>query len=400
MNTLSNAKTNTTEDWIFGDSNDDSLSADAKIVTLLFLLAVSLIFWAYVAVLDEVSTGDGRVVPISREQTIQSLEGGILSSLHVREDQVVEPGQILAQLDPTKSQSNVEESAAKYRAAQAASARLKAEVNGTSLSFPETLDQYPDLIAAETELYNARRKALEQSLHWIDESIKLVQSELELSEDLSEIGAASSVEVIRLKRQLSELELKKVEVRSEYVVRAREELAKSDAETTSLLPVVSSKTDSLERLTHRSPVRGVVKNIEVTTIGGVLPPNGKLMDIIPLEDELLVEARISPRDVAYIHPGQRANVKISAYDYSIYGGLEGKVTTISPDTIQDEVDRQLYYYRVFIKTEQDALQNSHGERFPIVPGMVATVDIHTGKKTVLDYIIKPFNKVREALRER
>ncbi|MFK3777610.1 HlyD family efflux transporter periplasmic adaptor subunit [Agrobacterium sp. NPDC089420] len=386
--------------WAFGDDDGRNLTRSARVVQLFVALLVALLVWAYFATLDEVSTGDGRVVPTRREQVIQSLEGGIVATLHVREDQVVEPGQILAQLDPTRSESDVEESAAKYRAALAASARLEAEVKGTPLAFSPTLDLYPVLIAAETELYTARRRALEESLHWVEESLALVRSELKLNEELRAVGAASNVEVIRLRRQMVELELKKVEIRSEYIVRAREELTKVNAEVNSLSPVVTGRADSLARLTHRSPVRGIVKNIEVSTIGGVVPPNGKLMDIIPLGEELLIEARISPRDIAYIHPGQRASVKISAYDYAVYGSLDGQVTTISPDTIQDEVDREIYYYRVFIKTEKDALVNAAGREFPIVPGMVATVDIHTGEKTVLEYLIKPFNKAREALRER
>ncbi|MCM2457106.1 HlyD family efflux transporter periplasmic adaptor subunit [Rhizobium sp. CG4] len=386
--------------WAFGDDDGRKLSRSTRVVQIFVLLLIAMLVWAYFATLDEVSSGDGRVVPTSREQVIQSLEGGILAKLLVREDQVVEPGQILAQLDPTRSESDVEETAAKYRAALAASARLDAEVNGTALAFSPALDAYPSLIAAETELYNARSQSLEQSLHWVEESLELVRSELKLNEELRVVGAASNVEVIRLRRQIVELELKKVEVRSEYLVRAREELAKMNGEVNSLSPVVTGRTDSLSRLTRRSPVRGIVKNIEVSTIGGVIPPNGKLMDIIPLGDELLVEARISPRDIAYIHPGQRASVKVSAYDYAIYGSLDGQVTTISPDTIQDEVDRTIYYYRVFIKTEKDALVNADGRELPIVPGMVATVDIHTGAKTVLEYLIKPFNKAREALRER
>lgn len=386
--------------WAFGDDDGRYLTRSARVVQLFVALLVAMLIWAYFATLDEVSTGDGRVIPTSREQVIQSLEGGIVATLHVREDQVVEPGQILAQLDPTKSESDVEESAAKYRAALAAAARLEAEVNGTALSFPPSLDAYPVLISSETELYTARRRALEESLRWIEESLSLVSSELKLNEELRSVGAASNVEVIRLRRQIVELELKKVEIKSEYVVKAREELTKANAEVNSLSPVVTGRADSLARLTHRSPVRGIVKNIEVSTIGGVVPPNGKLMDIIPLGDELLIEARISPRDIAYIHPGQRASVKISAYDYAVYGSLDGKVTTISPDTIQDEVDREIYYYRVFIKAEKDALVNAAGREFPIVPGMVANVDIHTGEKTVLEYLIKPFNKAQEALRER
>lgn len=386
--------------WAFGDDDGRNLTRSSRVVQLFVALLTALLVWAHFARLDEVSSGDGRVVPTSREQVIQSLEGGILAALHVREDQVVEPGQILAQLDPTRSESDVEESAAKYRAALAAASRLEAEVNGTPLTFPAALSAYSALTAAETELYTARRRALEESLHWVEESLALVRSELKLNEELRAVGAASNVEVIRLRRQMVELELKKVEIKSEYVVRAREELTKVNAEVNSLSPVVTGRADSLARLTHRSPVRGIVKNIEVSTMGGVAPPNGKLMDIIPLGDELLIEARISPRDIAYIHPGQRASVKISAYDYAVYGSLDGQVTTISPDTIQDEVDREIYYYRVFIKTEKDALVNAAGREFPIVPGMVATVDIHTGEKTVLEYLVKPFNKAREALRER
>lgn len=199
---------------------------------------------------------------------------------------------------------------------------------------------------------------------------------------MSRVGVASSVEILRLKQQLTELELKLADIRAEYVVRAREELAKANAEVKSLSSVIRGRTDSLTRLTVRSPVRGIVKNIEVSTIGGVIPPNGPLMEIVPLDDQLLIEARISPRDIAFIHPGQRATVKITAYDYAIYGGLEGKVSSISPDTIQDEVKPEIHYYRVFIQTESSALVNADGRRFPIAPGVIATVDIHTGKKTV------------------
>ena len=386
--------------WAYGDDDGATLSRSTRVVWLFSLMIVVGLAWAYLARLDEVSTGDGRVVPTSREQVIQSLDGGILAALLVREDQIVEPNQILAKLDPTRSESDVEESAAKYRSALASSTRLEAEVNALPLKFPPVLASYPALIETETKLYTARRAGLEESLSWITESVTLIKRELEISEQLMSIGAASKVEVIRLKRQLVDLELKKVEISSDYVVRAREELSKANAEVNSLSPVVTGRTDSLTRLTHRSPVRGIVKNIEVSTIGGVIPPNGRLMQIIPLDDKLLIEARISPRDVAFIHPGQRASVKISAYDYAVYGGLEGAVTTISPDTIQDEVDRELFYYRVFIAIESAALVNAAGREFPIVPGMVATVDIHTGAKTVLDYLIKPFNRAREALRER
>ncbi|TKT69778.1 HlyD family efflux transporter periplasmic adaptor subunit [Aquamicrobium sp. LC103] len=386
--------------WVFGEADDVRLVRSTRVVWALAAFFGAALAWAFFADLDEVSTGSGRVVPTMREQVIQSLEGGILAKLHVRQDDVVQPGQVLAQLDPTRTESNVEESAARYRAALASSARLQAEVNQLPLGFPRELDNYPELKAAETELYDARRRSLDESLRWIRESIELVRSELAISESLTAVGAASNVEVLRLKRQLVELELKQVDVRSQYVVHAREELAKANAEVEALSSVVKGRADSLSRLTFRSPVRGIVKNIEVSTVNGVIPPNGKLMDIVPLDDQLLIEARVSPRDIAFIHPDQRASVKITAYDYAIYGGLEGKVTSISPDTIQDEIKPDVYYYRVFIQTESDALENKAGRRFPIVPGMIATVDIHTGSKTVFEYLVKPLNRAREALRER
>ncbi len=388
------------DSWHFGGEDAVRLSKATRVVKLFLLLLIVAIGWANFAVLDEVSTGDGKVVPIRREQVIQSLEGGIVSTLKVQENQIVEAGQLLAQLDPTLTESDVGESTAKYRAALASSARLTAEVNQTPLVFPDELKSDPDLIATETKLYDARLGNLKQTLKWLDESLALSRQELSVNEGLSEMGAASSVEIIRLKREQAELELKKVEATTQYVVEAREQLSKANADVASLRSVIKGRSDSLARLTLRSPVRGVVKNIEVSTIGGVVPPNGKLMDIIPLGDQLMIEARMSPRDIAFVHPDQRATVKITAYDYAIYGGLEGKVVTISPDTIQDEVDPEIYYYRVFVKTEKDALSNAAGKQFPISPGMIATVDIHTGEKSVLDYLIKPFNKAREAMRER
>ena len=387
-------------DWVNGSADGARLKRSKRFVRLVFLFFAVLLVWAYLAMLDEVSTGTGKVVPTSQEQVIQSLEGGVLAKLYVRQDDVVEPGKILAQLDPTVTEATVQESSAKYRAALASSARLTAEVNGSELGFPDELDAFPSLKASETRLYEARKRSLKESLDWLAESKKLAQDELAISQSLTKMGAASNVEVIRLKRQLVELQLKETEIQSDYIVKAREELAKANADVESLSSVIRGRADALARLTLRSPVRGIVKNIEVSTIGGVVPPNGKLMIIVPLDEQLLIEARISPRDIAYIHPDQLATVKVTAYDYAIYGSLKGKVVSISPDTIQDEVKPEEFYYRVFIKTETDALFNKSGERFPIVPGMVATVDIHTGSKTVMDYLIKPFNRAREALRER
>ena len=367
--------------------------------TVAGLMVVGLV-WAFFAELDEVATGEGKVVPSSREQVIQSLEGGIVASIHVKPDQIVNPGEILMQLDPTQAGSTVEESAAKYRAALAATARLRAEANDMPLRFSEELNEFPELKAEETQLYHSRKARLSESLRLIDDALALVTKEVQIGESLIDVGASSNVEVLRLKRQRSELQLKKADLQSQYMVEARESLARADEQVEALAPVVRGRNDTLNRLTVRSPVRGIVRNVEVSTVGGVVSPNGKIMDIIPLDDNLLVEARISPRDVAFIHPGQRATVKVTAYDYAVYGGLEGEVVSISPDTIRDEVKREVVYYRAYIRTKSDALVNKAGKKFPITPGMVTTVDVHTGSKTVLAYLLKPLNKAREAMRER
>lgn len=373
----------------------------ASFIIWIVALAVGcFVLWAWHFKLDEVSTGTGKVIPSSKEQVIQSMDGGILTDLKVHEGDIVEKGQILAQLDRTRFESTVEESASRLRAALATAARLKAEVSGTSLNFPEEVRKEPILVREETALYQSRRTNLEQTSAGLNQALRLVRQELSMTEPLVARGAASDVEVLRLKRQANDLENKLNDVRNQYYVQAREELAKANAEIEAQRSVVRGKSDSLTRLTFTSPVRGIVKEIAVTTVGGVIPQNGRLMVIVPLDEQLLVEAKISPRDVAFIHPNQAALVKITAYDYAIYGGLPGKVTMISPDTIQDEVKKDVYYYRVYILTNLDHLTNKQGKTFPIVPGMIATVDIHTGSKTVLDYLIKPFNKAQEALRER
>ncbi|WHI52383.1 HlyD family efflux transporter periplasmic adaptor subunit [Microbulbifer sp. MLAF003] len=385
----------------YGDDVDESsLIRSGTVVWVFFLLIIALFIWSYLARVDEVSSGSGKVVPTSRAQIIQSLDGGILAQLKVSEGDIVEKGQVLAQLDPTKVRSNMDESSARYRAALAKVARLSAEVNQTPLRFPEELVEHEELQAKERKLFDIRKQGLLESVRGSKESLELVRRELAMTSSLVDSGAASSVDVLKLRRQKAELETKIRELNSQYMVRAREELAKVSAEVEVLASVLEGRSDTLVRLTHRSPVRGIVKAIEITTIGGVIPPNGKLMEIVPLDDQLLIEAKISPRDIAFIHPGQLAKVKITAYDYAIYGGLSGEVTMISPDTIQDEVAPNEFYYKVFILTTSDSLENGAGKKFSIVPGMIASVDIKTGSKTIFDYLMKPISRAKEAMRER
>lgn len=380
--------------------HEPPLPKSSMVIWIIGLGLLVFFIWAALFKLEEVSTGTGKVIPSSKEQIIQSLEGGILTKLDVKEGDIVEKGTILAQLDPTRFASNVGESQSLLVSSLATSARLRAEVNGTALQFPERVQKDSQLVREETQLYNTRRKNLEESISDLTTSLTLVQQELRMTEPLVAKGAASEVEVLRLKRQASDLQKQINDTRSQYYVKAREELSKANTDVETQRQIVKGKSDTLNRTVFRAPVRGVVKEIDVMTLGGVIPPNGKIMTIVPLDEQLLIEARISPRDIAFIRPNQQALVKITAYDYAIYGGLHGKVTVISPDTIRDEVKQDQFYYRVYIRTDSDKLRNKQGKTFAITPGMVATVDIRTGQKTVLDYLIKPFNKAREALRER
>lgn len=380
---------------------DTAIRAETHAVRLIAVACALFFIWAFVFPLTEVSSGSGTVVPSSREQVIQSLDGGILASLSVREGDVVEEGELLARLDPTRSASNVEEAEAKYYAAIATAARLRAEIAGDeAVTFPPELDGHDDLKTNETALFVSRRDGMREALAGLTNELALVRQELAITRGLQSSGASSRVELIGLEREAAKTEMDIASLKADRLVKAGEELQNANAEAEVQSSVVRGRSDQLQRLTFRAPMRGVVKDIAVTTIGGVVPPNGDLMTIVPIDDQLLIEAKIAPRDIAFIHPGQEALVKISAYDYSIFGGMKGEVTTISPNTVRDDVKPEIVYYRVYIRTDSDHLTNKAGTVFPIVPGMIATVDIRTGEKTVWQYLIKPFNRAREALRER
>jgi len=375
-------------------------SNGALIVWAVMALVAIFSVWATQFELDEVTVGVGKVIPSTHEQIIQSLEGGILKELKVREGDVVEVGQVLALLDPTQLDSSVQESTSRLRAALATAARLQAETSGNELVFPPEVMTDPQLVAAETALYRSRRENQAKTVSGLREALNLINRELTLTASLVARGAASNVEVLRLKRQANDLQTKLNDAENQYIVKAREELAKANAEAASQRSIIIGRADSLKRTVIVAPVRGIVKDIKITTVGGVIPQRGDLMEIVPLDEQLLIEAQISPRDVAFITPGQRAVTKLTAYDYNIYGGLEGKVASISPDTIQDEVHRDQYYYRVYVRTDKDYLVNKKGKHFPVYPGMVAMAEIHSGSKTVMEYLLKPLNRAKEALRER
>ncbi len=379
---------------VIADSNP---LAGISLLLIIAFLVVAFV-WADTAVVDEVTRGEGRVTPSSREQVIQSLEGGILSELLVREGDIIEEGQILLRIDDTRSGAALREGQSTVMAEKAAVARLTAEANGVEPVFPD--DVNPSIISLERKLYHSRLRTLLESTGSLGRNLALAEQELAMTEPLVERGAVSAVEVLRLRRQIIEIKGNIQEIRNKFRADARAELARREAELARGLEINTARADEVNRSVIRSPMRGTVKNVEVTTVGGVIRPGATIMEIVPLEDKLLVEARIRPSDVAFLHPGQDATVKITAYDYSIYGSLHGRLEHISADTIVDEKNPNESYYRILVRTDSAHLRGDDG-LLPIIPGMVATVEILTGEKTVLDYILKPILKVRDtALSER
>lgn len=372
--------------------------------SLLWLIVAAIaifIVWSGFAELDEVAIGEGKVTPASKGQIIQSLEGGIISDLAVREGDIVEAGQKLATLDPVQARSSVEETLVRIAALQARAARLQAEMTDQrEIVFPSELANDTALVERERQLFIANRRAFIENTANLRQQLRLAEDELKIATPLLRTGASNEVEVLRLKQKVAEFSTKLAATQSEYYVALKADFAKTMADLEPLLKVREGRADQLRRTVITSPSRGIVKDIRVSTIGGVVGSGGVLMEIVPLGDQLLIEARLSPRDIAFIHPDQEATVKITAYESSVYGTLPAKVERVSPDTIEDQVDKRIYYYRVYVLTEHSYLETNGGKRHPIMPGMVATTEIRTGRKTVLAYLLKPLNRAGEALRER
>ena len=369
--------------------------------TLLLLIALMAVgyLWASSAVLDEVTVGSGRVIPSSREQVIQSLEGGILSELQVREGDIVDKDQVLLRIDDIRFGAPFREAQSRITALRAANARLRAEASGGALTFPA--DVRADQVKLETELFESRRHQLEESLTGLRRSHQLADEELKITEPLVQNGVVAEVELLRLKRQVNDLLASLQERRNKFRADARADLAKNEAELAAIAESNTARADQVKRAVIRAPMRGTVKNVRVTTLGGILQPGQDIMEIVPLEDQLLIEARIKPSDVAFLRPGLPGMVKITAYDFSIYGGLAAELVQISPDTIRDEKKPDESYYRIQMRTRHSHLKDKEGKPLPIIPGMTASVEILTGHKTVLDYLLKPLLKTRHtALRER
>ncbi|MDH3526927.1 MAG: HlyD family type I secretion periplasmic adaptor subunit [Gammaproteobacteria bacterium] len=417
-----------------------SRSSHLILATTALFFFVALI-WAANANLDEVTRGEGKVIPSDKIQVIQNLEGGILSEILVEEGELVEKGQPLLRLDDTRFSSTYRETWLKYLDLLAKSARLKAEAQGKPLQMPEQVwKEHEGLARNEVALFESRSNELDSNLGILKEqegqtrqelaelharkdkiarSYALLKQELDMSAPLAAEGAISEVEILRLKRSandlrgelegtqlaiprlesvLEEMGSKIEDLEISFRTQARSELNEVEAELSGVEEALHSQEDRVSRTLVRSPVRGAVKQIKVATIGGVIQPGMDLLEIVPLEGTLLVEAHVRPADIAFLRPDQVAQVKLTAYDYAIYGGIPAKLEHISADTITDE--RGDSFFLIKVRTDRNYL-GPEGNPLKIIPGMTAVVDVMTGKKTVLDYLLKPVLRAREmALREK
>nr|WP_207160909.1 HlyD family type I secretion periplasmic adaptor subunit [Pseudomonas fluorescens] len=403
---------------------------------------VFLVTWAGFSSIDEVTRGDGKAIPSSKLQKIQNLEGGIVSELYVKEGQIVEAGAPLIRLDDTRFVSNAGETEALRLAMQLRVERLSAQVDDRPLNIPDdVLKAAPSQAANERSLYESRRQQLKDEVGGLQEQLvqrqqelreftskqgqyrsqlSLQRQEINMSEPLVAQGAVSPVEVLRLKRAemetrgqldattlaipraesaIKEVQRKIDETRGKFRSEALTQLNEARTELNKAESTGRALEDRVSRTLVTSPVRGIVKQLLVNTVGGVIQPGSDMVEIVPLNDTLLVEAKIRPQDIAFLHPGQEAIVKFTAYDYTIYGGLKAKLERIGADTITDE-DKKTTYYMITLRTDRSHLGTDE-KPLLIIPGMVASVDIITGKKSILSYLLKPIIKARaEALHER
>ena len=377
------------------------------VIMLFFIFLVVFVIWAYNSPIEEVTRGQGNVIPSSREQVVQSIDPGIIMEMKVKEGEIVEKDQILLKLDDTRSSAIWRESEAKVQNLEAMVARLKAEAYGTELSFPKGIGN--DLKQREHAAFVARRRAVVDAIQGLSISKATLDKEISITAPMVAQGVVSEVELLRMQRESSDLALQIAERRNRYMADANNEFVQTESELAQAKENMAMRADPVDRSLIRAPMRGIVKNIEINTVGGVVNVGQDILTIVPLDDKLLVEAYIRPQDVAFLSPGLPAVVKISAYDYAIYGGLDGKVTLISPDTMSNnhqprandlKLDPNQVYYRILVQTDSNSLKDKNGKDMPIIPGMVAPVDVKTGEKTVFQYLIKPITRMKQALRER
>lgn len=388
---------------------DDERQTSRYLVWTLAMVLVAALLWAASFDLDEITRGTGKVIPSSREQVIQSLDSGVLAELLVREGDAVVKDQVLLRIDDARAAPVFREAREKWIALSAQAARLQAEAYGTALRFPAHVQNEPMVVRRETQAYHARKRALNEQMTAMHQSLEQLSKELSLTSPLVEQGVMSEVELLRLRRQYANMQSHMAERRNRYLTDASNEWVRVESELAQTRENTLAREDAFKKTIIRSPMDGIVKNVQQTTLGAVIQSGQSILEIVPVKDVMLVEAYVKPSEVAFLKVNQAAVVKLTAYDFNKYGGLEAVLDHISPDTLRDEnkprkpgaapVDLEEGYYRILVRIVDQRLDR-HGMRLIATPGMTATVEIKTGEKTVLEYLLRPLQSMTQALRER
>ena len=369
------------------------LNSGRALIWGLTLALGSLVLWAQWAELDEITRADGQVIASSRNQVIQVPEGGVLVELPVREGAQVKRGQLLARFDKTKAESAFLESTAKASGLKANVARQSAEVFGGSPKFSQDLNAYPEFQASQLALFHKRQGALREETKALEGSLMLIKEELDMNLPLLSSGDVSRSDVLKLKRQMVDVQAQITNRRNKYLQDSQTELVKAQEELAGVLQILNQRREQLSLTEVMAPMSGIVRNVRLTTLGGVAKPGEEIMQIVPSEGDLIIEAKIKPADIAFVKLGLPSAIKLDAYDYTLYGRLKGEVSYISADTLNEDVrSNEKPYYRVQIKTKNPALFQQRAGHIAIQPGMTGTVEINTGRKTVLRYLTKPILK--------
>jgi len=376
------------------------------LVWSLGVVIAALVVWAQHSVIDESTRAGGTVIASSRVQVIQSVDGGVLQQLRVREGDRVRKGEVLAVFDETRTRASLEETEAKRTAQRASMARLEAELEDGEPHFaPELMKRFPAVVRVQQTLYEERRKALTGELKALAEVARLARDELAMVERLVATGDASQVELLRARRAVTEADSALANRRNKYIQDVSAELAKVREDYEQVEQQATQKRQQLANSVVSSPASGIVKNVKFTTLGGVLRAGDELLQVVPVDDQMIVEAKVLPRDIALIRPGLKATIKFDAYDYTVFGMVDGEVIYVSADSMRDESQRAdspaATYYRVQVRTTAPGPVTRTGRKIEVLPGMTAQVDIRTGQRTLLTYLLKPVTKtLTEAFKER
>lgn len=368
----------------------------------LFVVIIPFLIWASYAQIDQISHAQGQVIASAKTQSIQSAIDGVVEHIYVSEGQSVKKGDRLIVLEKSQAQASYEDSSAKVAALQATLARLRAEVYGKALVFPEQVKHYSEFIDNQTELFHRRQQALKDEISALNESLTLAQDELNLNLPLLKSGDIGATEIIRLKRQVADLKGQISNKRNKYFQDSQAEMTKAEEELATKEQELTDRSIMLERTTIVSQMDAIVKNIILTTQGARVRPGDVILELVPSGDQLIIEAKLNPSDISFIKKGQKAAVKLDAYDYSIYGIFHGTVQYISPDTLAEKTERgEKNYFRVQIALDHTQLLSKSGKKIEMAPGMSAQVDIITGNRSVLAYLTKPVTKTfSESFHER